>query len=57
MDCSDNADPLISAMHKLASQNGFTIHNVPYGGDCMFSAILYQLSSTGVCDLDSKILR
>ena len=38
MECND---PLLSAMHKLetiASQNGFTIHDVPADGDCMFSA-------------------
>ena len=60
MDCSDNADPLVTAMRNLEtqpSQNGFTIHNVPYDGDCMFSAIVYQLNSSGVCDFDSKVLR
>ena len=41
----------------MASPNGFTIHNMPYDGDCMFSAILYQLNSTGVCDFDSNTLR
>ena len=47
-------------MHNLetqARQNGFTIHNVPYDGDCMFSAIVYQPNSSGVCDFDSKTLR
>ena len=60
MDCSNSADPLMTAMHNLetqARQNGFTIHNVPYDGDCMFSAIVYQLNSSGVCDFDSKVLR
>ena len=60
MDCSDSADPLVTAMHNLetqARQNGFTIHNVPYDGDCIFSAIVYQLNSSVVCDFDSKILR
>ena len=60
MDCSDSADPLITAMHTLetqARQNGFTIHNVPYDGECMFSAIVYQLNSSGVCDFDSITLR
>ena len=57
MDC---VDPLVTAMHNLetqASQNGFTIHDVPYDGDCMFSSILHQLNSTGMCDFDSKALR
>ena len=47
-------------MHKLetiASQNGFTIHDVPADGDCMFSAIVYQLNSIGICDVDSCVLR
>ena len=45
IECSDCNDPLLSAMHKLetiASQNGFTIHDVPADGDCMFSAIVYK---------------
>ena len=56
MECND---PLLSAMHKLetiASQNGFTIHDVPADGDCMFSAIVYQLSSIGI-HVDSPTLR
>ena len=60
MDCSDVNDPLLTAIHKLekiASQNGFTIRDVPADGDCMFSAIVYQLSSTGICDVDSQTLR
>ena len=45
MDCSDSDDALLTAVHKLetiASQNGFTIHDVLYDGNCMFSAIAYQ---------------
>ena len=60
MDCSDNENDLSTAVHKLetiASQNGFTIHDVPYDGNCMFSAIAYQLNSSGVCDVDSSRLR
>ena len=43
-----NEDAFSTAVHKLqtiASQNGFTIHDVPYDGNCMFSAIAYQLNS------------
>ena len=60
MDCSDTADPLVTAMHNLETQvrqNGFTIHNVPYDGDCMFSSILHQLNSSGVCEFFGKTLR
>ena len=56
MECSDNEDALSTAVHKLetiASQNGFTIHDVPYDGTCRFSAIAYQLNSAGICDVDS----
>ena len=59
MDYSDCNDPLLIAMHKLetvASQNGFTIRDVPADGDCMFSAIVYQLSNIGIC-VDSQTLR
>ena len=60
MDCSNSDDALLTAVHKLetiAGQNGFTIHDVPYDCDCMFSAIAYQLNSTGICDFDSNTLR
>ena len=61
IECYDNNnDALTTAIHKLetlASQNGFTIHDVPCDGNCMFSAIVYQLNSTGVCDVDSNGLR
>ena len=46
-------------MHKLetvASQNGFTLHDVPADGNCMFSAIVYQLNSIGI-HVDSHTLR
>ena len=59
MECSDCNDPLLLAIHKLetiASQNCFTIHDVPADGDCMYSAIVYQLNSIGV-HVDSQTLR
>ena len=43
-------------LEKIASQNGFTIHDAPADGDCMFSAIVYQLNSIGI-HVDSQILR
>ena len=60
MDYSDSDDALLTAMHKLetiASQNGFTIHDVLYDSDCMFSAVVYQLNSSNICDFDSNALR
>ena len=60
MDCSSSDDGFSTALQwlqALASQNSFTIHNVPYDGDCMFSAISYQLQANGVCNADSIELR
>ena len=60
MDCSDSDDALLTAVHKLdtiASQNYLTIHDVVYDGNCMFSAIVYQLNSSNICDFDSNALR
>ena len=63
MECSsihDDSDVFSTALHQLkvlASQNNFTVHNVPYDGNCMFSAASYQLQTTGVCCVDSSELR
>ena len=43
--------------NSSAHQNSLTIHDVPYDGDCMFSAISYQLQKNGVCNADSNKLR
>ena len=58
MECS--GDELSLALHKLkklAFQNGFTIFDVPYDGNCMFSAISHQLQTSNVCSIDSSELR
>ena len=63
MECSsihDDSDEFSIALHQLkvlASQNNFTVHDVPYDGNCMFSAVSYQLQTTGVCSVDSSELR
>ena len=44
IECSDNEDALSSCTYKLetiASQNGFTIHDVPYDGNCICSVLLH----------------
>ena len=46
-----------TALEQLAHENGFAIHNVPSDGNCMFSAIAYQLHSLGICVIDSSALR
>ena len=51
MDCSHSDDNLLTAVETITRQNGFTIHDVPYDGNCMFSAIVYQLNSTGICEI------
>ena len=58
MECS--GDELSLALHKLKSlafQNRFTIYDVPYDGNCMFSAISHQLQTSDVCNVDSSELR
>ena len=60
MECSSNSDEFSTALQQLKSsahQNSLTIHDVPYDGNCMFSAISYQLQNNGVCDADSNKLR
>ena len=60
MEFSDDSDGFSIALQQLkalANQNNFSIHDVPYDGDCMFSAISYQLEDSGVCSGDSSVLR
>ena len=60
LECSSISDSNDVALHKLeavASQNGFTIHPVPSDGNCMFSAVSYQLQTSGVCNVDNNELR
>ena len=55
---SDNLFTIASsALEELARENGFLIHDVPYDGNCMFSAIAYQLKSIDICSVDSSKLR
>ena len=63
MECSsssDGSDEFARALQQLktlARQNSFTIHDVLYDGDCMFSAVSYQLQNAGVCNADSSEFR
>lgn len=57
---SDGEDVFSAALHKLealACENGFTVHEVPYDGNCIFRAVSHQLQTTGVCTVDSSRLR
>ena len=57
IDCGDNMT--YTTLEALARDNGFTIHDVPRDGNCMFSALAYQLQCAGICDAhcDSTELR
>ena len=46
-----------SRLQALARENGFTIHDVPGDGNCLFNAITYQLRSFGVTINDTSELR
>lgn len=41
----------------MACENDFTVHEVPYDSNCMFSALSHQLQTAGVCTVDSSGLR
>ena len=57
MDCSGDCNEISMAVSPLAHVNGFNIHEVPYDGSCMFSAVSYQLKNAGVCNADSSEMR
>ena len=62
MECSSkhDSDEFSIAMRQLellVQQNNFSIHDVLYDGNCMFSAVSYQLETSGVCTVDSNELR
>ena len=62
MECSSipgDGDEFSTAfqLKARAHQNSFTIRDVPYDGNCIFSSISYQLQTTGVCNVNSNELR
>ena len=60
MDCSGDSDEIsmaVSQLKALARVNGFNIHEVPYDGSCMFSAVSYQLKNSGVYSADCNEMR
>ena len=48
------ADDVLSS---IASSNGFTIHDVPADGNCLFSAIAYQLASIGMTQIPLELAK
>ena len=56
----DGEDVFSVAFYKLEAlvcENGFTIHDAPHNGNCMFGALSHQLQSSGVCTVNSSELR
>ena len=43
-------------LESFARQHGFLVHNVPGDGDCLFSAVAYQLQNVGH-DVNKSTLR
>ena len=41
----------------IAKRNGYSIHDVPSDGNCLFAAIAYQLPSIGINGIDMHTLR
>ena len=56
-DDGDEFSTALCQLKVLANQNNFAIHDVPYDGNCMFSAVSYQLQTSGVCNVDTSDLR
>ena len=54
MNSGENPNDILK---DIAFRHGFTVHDVPANGDCMFSAIAYQLASIGLSDIDAHTLR
>ena len=45
---NDHTSDIVAASHRLtrlARENGFTVHNVPGDGNCMFNAVAHQFKS------------
>ena len=48
--CSDIAI-VFNRLTTLARENGFTVHDVPGDGNCLFNAVAYQLESVGASEM------
>ena len=58
MDCYGDSNELaVGQLKALACVKGFSIHEVPYDGNCIFSAVSYQLTNSGVCSADFNEMR
>ena len=44
-------------LERVARENGFAIHDVPYDGNCLFASIAYQLVSIAASSVDKSTLR
>ena len=55
---NDSTNDLVTASHRLtrvARENGFTIHNVPGDGNCLFNAVAYQLESVSASEMRESV--
>ena len=56
-DEKDEFSTALRQLKALACRNNFSVHDVPYDGNCIFNAVSYQLQTTGECNIDSNELR
>ena len=51
--CDPSSDIAIASnrLAALARENGFTVHDVPRDGNCLFNAVAYQLKSVSASEL------
>ena len=54
---TDDITTAFDTLKVAAAEIGFSIHEVPRDGDCLFSAIAYQLHSIGLQNIDAQTLR
>ena len=53
---SNHVSVYTNMLESFARQHGFLVHNVPGDGDCLFSAVAYQLQNVGH-DVNKSTLR
>ena len=51
--CDSTGDIAIASnrLATLARENGFTVHDVPRDGNCLFNAVVYQLDSVNASEM------
>ena len=51
--CDSSSDIAIASnrLTTLARENGFTVHDVPRDGNCLFNAVAYELDSVSASEM------